>query len=134
MRWGARSSADVGKPVTRRIPPASGCAHTKPRRDVGSRVFQFFEGAGHIRLGEHSDAVSRGDLIVVPSWVPWSLHADTEFDLFVFSDAPIVESLHFHHTHHIQRSLIAIKLATVRIDGTTAAVRVAMKTTPSTPL
>ena len=42
--------------------------------------------------------VSRGDLFVVPSWVPWSLQADTEFDLFLFSDAPIVERLHFHRT------------------------------------
>ena len=75
-----------------------GGAHTKPRRDVGSRVFQVFDGAGHIRLGEHSHAVGRGDLVVVPSWVPWSLQADTEFDLFMFSDAPIVESLHFHRT------------------------------------
>ena len=75
-----------------------GGAHTKPRRDVGSRVFQVFEGAGHIRLGERSHAVSRGDLVVVPSWVQWSLQADTEFDLFMFSDAPIVESLHFHRT------------------------------------
>ena len=75
-----------------------GGAHTKARRDVGSRVFQVFDGAGHIRLGEHSHAVGRGDLVVVPSWVPWSLQADTEFDLFMFSDAPIVESLHFHRT------------------------------------
>jgi gentisate 1,2-dioxygenase len=30
--------------------------------------------------------------------VDWSIEADTEFDLFMFSDAPIVERLHFNRT------------------------------------
>ena len=36
-----------------------------------------------------------GDLFVVPSWVQWSLQAETQFDLFHFSDAPIMERLNF---------------------------------------
>jgi gentisate 1,2-dioxygenase len=39
-----------------------------------------------------------GDMFVVPSWVPWSLQAETRFDLFRFSDAPIMERLHFMRT------------------------------------
>jgi gentisate 1,2-dioxygenase len=40
-----------------------------------------------------------GDRIVVPSWTKWSIDADTQFDLFAFSDAPIVERLHFNRTY-----------------------------------
>ena len=50
------------------------------------------------RLGQTSHAVGKGDLIVVPSWVDWSIEAETQFDLFMFSDAPIVERLHFNRT------------------------------------
>ena len=42
---------------------------------------------------------ARATSIVVPSWTEWSIEADTEFDLFTFSDAPIVERLHFDRTY-----------------------------------
>jgi gentisate 1,2-dioxygenase len=73
-------------------------ALTPARRTVGSAVYQVFDGSGRFRLGEHTHAVGKGDLIVVPSWVKWSIHADIDFDLFMFSDAPIVERLHFNRT------------------------------------
>jgi gentisate 1,2-dioxygenase len=73
-------------------------AHTRTRRDVGSAVYQVFEGAGQVQVGNQKHTVGKGDLIVVPSWVEWSIEADTEFDLFMFSDAPIVERLHFNRT------------------------------------
>lgn len=40
-------------------------------------------------------ALEKGDMFVTPSWVPCSLEAETEFDLFRFSDAPIMERLEF---------------------------------------
>jgi gentisate 1,2-dioxygenase len=46
-------------------------------------------------LGGTEHALDIGDLFVIPSWVPWSLQAETQFDLFRFSDAPIMERLHF---------------------------------------
>ncbi|MFD5329766.1 cupin domain-containing protein, partial [Streptomyces sp. NPDC127092] len=73
-------------------------ARTRPRRDVGSTVYQVFEGTGRFVLGGEARTVSKGDMIVVPSWTEWSIEADTEFDLFAFSDAPIVERLHFDRT------------------------------------
>jgi gentisate 1,2-dioxygenase len=73
-------------------------AHTRPRRDVGSAVYQVFDGTGRFRLGDRFHTVGKGDLIVVPSWVECSVNADSELDLFMFSDAPIVEHLHFHRT------------------------------------
>ena len=41
----------------------------------------------------------RGDVFVVPSWVAWSLESEDQLDLFRFSDAPIVERLHFQRTY-----------------------------------
>jgi gentisate 1,2-dioxygenase len=70
-------------------------ATTPVRREVGSTVFQVFEGKGSVVLGGVEHTLDIGDLFVVPSWVPWSLQAETQFDLFRFSDAPIMERLHF---------------------------------------
>ncbi len=72
---------------------------TATRRDVGSTVFQVFDGTAEITLGEDTRTLSTGDLVVVPSWVPWSLASDNGIDLFAFSDAPIMERLHFDRTH-----------------------------------
>lgn len=73
---------------------------TRTRRDVGTTVFQVFDGRGRVQLADKTTVVNKGDIIVVPSWVPWSIEADTDFDAFAFSDAPIVERL------HLQRSQI----------------------------
>ncbi|MDF0529243.1 cupin domain-containing protein [Tsukamurella sp. 8F] len=74
-------------------------AHTRPRHDVGSNVFQVFEGSGTVHLGDVAWSVAKGDLIAVPSWVRWWLEADEPLDLFAFSDAPILERLHLARTH-----------------------------------
>lgn len=68
---------------------------TAPRHEVGSSIWQVFEGRGAVILGGERHRLETGDLFVVPSWVSWSLEAETSFDLFRFSDAPIVEKLHF---------------------------------------
>ena len=33
---------------------------------------------------------------MVPSWAAWTLQAESEFDLFRFSDTPVFEALHQH--------------------------------------
>jgi gentisate 1,2-dioxygenase len=73
-------------------------AQTRSRREVGSAVFQVFDGRGTVRVGERSWSVQRGDLFVVPSWLPYAAQADaaSRLDLFRFSDAPIFEALHAH--------------------------------------
>lgn len=75
----------------------AGC-ETPMRRDVGSTVFQVFEGQGAVVMGGATHKVEKGDIFVIPSWIPWSLQAETQFDLFRFSDAPIIERLHFNRT------------------------------------
>jgi gentisate 1,2-dioxygenase len=73
-------------------------AQTLTRREVGSSVFQVFDGAGRVSVGERRWEVARGDLFVVPSWQPFSAQASgaADLDLFRFSDAPIFAALHVH--------------------------------------
>lgn len=73
-------------------------AHTRPRRSVGSQVFQVFDGTAVARLAGRDHRVGRGDVFVVPSWIEWSVQANTDLDLFMFSDAPIIERLQLHRT------------------------------------
>ena len=75
-------------------------ARTRTCREVGSSVFQVFEGCGTVRVGERSWEVARGDLFVVPSWQPFSAQTEAgqALDLFRFSDAPIFEALHAHRS------------------------------------
>ena len=71
---------------------------TPARNEVGSCVFQVFEGSGAVVLNGERHVLEKGDMFVVPSWIPWSLEAETQFDLFRFSDAPIMERLGFMRT------------------------------------
>lgn len=73
-------------------------AETALRHEVGSSVWQVFEGRGSVVLGGTEHRLERGDLFAVPSWVPWTLRAETGFDLFRFSDAPVIERLGFART------------------------------------
>nr|WP_208096849.1 cupin domain-containing protein [Paenarthrobacter sp. MSM-2-10-13] len=74
-------------------------AATEPLREVGSSVWQVFEGTGTVVLNGETKQLARGDLFVVPSWQEWSLQSETEFDLFRFSDAPIFERLNFNRSY-----------------------------------
>jgi gentisate 1,2-dioxygenase len=70
-------------------------ARTRTRREVGSSVFQVFDGGGTVTVAERSWNVERGDLFVVPSWAPYTAQAAAgNLDLFRFGDAPIFEALH----------------------------------------
>ncbi|RSM56708.1 cupin [Actinoplanes sp. ATCC 53533] len=74
-------------------------AETSARREVGSSVFQVFDGSGRVTVGGSSWTVERGDLFVVPSWQPLSLAAEAGMDLFRFTDAPIFERLGLDRSH-----------------------------------
>lgn len=79
---------------------------TAPTQETGSSVYQVFDGSGTVQVGDHSWSVSRGDLFVVPSWVPFSARSEAgssdsdsgALDLFRFSDAPIFDALRLFHT------------------------------------
>jgi gentisate 1,2-dioxygenase len=75
-------------------------ARAATRREVGSAVWQVFEGRGVARVGEHEWEVERGDVVVVPSWAAHTFTAEPDsdgLDLFRFADTPIFERLHAHH-------------------------------------
>jgi gentisate 1,2-dioxygenase len=64
------------------------------RREVGSSVFQVFDGTAEVHVGAETWSVIRGDLFVVPSWQPLQIACDSDgVDLFRFTDAPILEAL-----------------------------------------
>jgi gentisate 1,2-dioxygenase len=79
-------------------------AETAARREVGSSVYQVFDGSGVVTVGPLAWTVTRGDLFVVPSWQPLSIRSEAgssdsdsgALDLFRFSDTPIFEALHQH--------------------------------------
>ncbi len=68
---------------------------TAVRREVGSNVYQVFEGHGGVVIDGITHKLDIGDMFVIPSWIPWSLQSETQFDLFKFSDTPIMEHLNF---------------------------------------
>jgi gentisate 1,2-dioxygenase len=80
------------------------------KREVGSSVYQVFDGNGTVTVGERTWQVARGDLFVVPSWQPLTVcandtpspQASQTLDLFCFSDAPIFEALHSHRVELVQ--------------------------------
>ena len=82
-------------------------AETAPRSEVGSSVYQVFDGSGTVTVGTEQWRVARGDLFVVPSWQPLSVRSEAgtsdsdsgALDLFRFSDSPIFEALDLHRTH-----------------------------------
>ena len=43
---------------------------TPMRREVGSTVFQVFEGRGAVVMGGQTHRVEKGDIFVIPSWIP----------------------------------------------------------------
>jgi gentisate 1,2-dioxygenase len=72
-------------------------AGTRTRREVGSSVFQVFDGQGTVTVGDSRWQVRRGDMFVVPSWQPFSASCDADqpsLDFFRFSDTPIFEAVH----------------------------------------
>lgn len=67
---------------------------TPATREAGSSVWQVFDGHGRVMVGAHTWNVATGDLVAVPSWAEVTIAAESELDLFRFSDAPIFERLH----------------------------------------
>ncbi|MCZ2104762.1 MAG: cupin domain-containing protein [Comamonadaceae bacterium] len=74
----------------------SGAASVE-RREVGSSVYQVFDGQGSVQVGAERWQVEKGDMFVVPSWQPFTARCGADapaLDLFRFSDTPIFEAVH----------------------------------------
>jgi gentisate 1,2-dioxygenase len=68
---------------------------TRPYRSSDSMVFIVVEGQGEMRVGEKRLALTPHDVVVVPGWLAYSLHADAELVLFSYSDRVAQEKLGF---------------------------------------
>lgn len=66
---------------------------TRTSRTTASSVWQVFNGAGVMIVGEHSYELEHGDVIAVPSWHEVTIDAASNLDLFTFSDAPVMDKL-----------------------------------------
>lgn len=95
------SGADVLPTIRAEMHRIATGVDTAPVRETGSSVYQVFDGAGTVTVGDHTWSVNRGDLFVVPSWEPFSVRSQASrsdsdsgaLDLFRFSDAPVFEAL-----------------------------------------
>jgi gentisate 1,2-dioxygenase len=76
-------------------------AHTPPTREVGSSVWQVFNGVGVVDIAAERWTLDRGDLFAVPPWAAMSLSATTELDLFRFSDGPVMERLNQYQSERL---------------------------------
>jgi len=93
------SGGDVLPTIRAEFHRLRGGAETATRREVGSSVFQVFEGGGQVRVGEAEWTVAHGDVFVVPSWQPLTMATDEGLDLFRFADTPVFDRLHLSRSH-----------------------------------
>jgi len=99
-----RSGADVLPTIRAEFHRVARGAETAPVREVGSAVYQVFDGSGSVTVGSETWSVTRGDLFVVPSWQPITVRSEAgatdsdsgALDLFRFSDSPVFEALGLH--------------------------------------
>jgi gentisate 1,2-dioxygenase len=73
-------------------------ASTSRRRTTGSAVWQVFRGTGTAELAGNRFRLAEGDLITVPSWAQLRFEAESQLDLFTFSDHRIFEVLNLART------------------------------------
>lgn len=66
---------------------------TPTRRSTDARVFCIVQGSGRIRIGGSDFHPVERDVLVVPSWIPYSIHADDALILFSYSDRAAQERL-----------------------------------------
>ena len=68
---------------------------TQSYRSSDSMVFVAVEGRGEIRVGERRFVMAPHDIVVVPGWMAYTLHASDDFVLFSYSDRVAQEKLGF---------------------------------------
>jgi gentisate 1,2-dioxygenase len=66
---------------------------SRPYRSTDSAVFVVVEGRGELRIGEQRFALTPHDVVVVPGWMAYTLHADENLVLFSYSDRVAQEKL-----------------------------------------
>jgi gentisate 1,2-dioxygenase len=68
---------------------------TRAYRSSDSMVFASVEGRGRIEVAGKVFALAPHDIAVVPGWVPYTLHGETDWVVFSYSDRAAHEKLGF---------------------------------------
>jgi gentisate 1,2-dioxygenase len=68
---------------------------TQPYRSSDGMVFVAVEGRGELRVAERRIVLEARDIVVVPGWTAYTLHADDDLVLFSYSDRVAQEKLGF---------------------------------------
>ena len=68
---------------------------THSYRSSDSAIFVVVEGLGEMRVGAQHFALTPHDVVVVPGWMAYTLHADEDLVLFSYSDRVAQEKLGF---------------------------------------
>ena len=66
---------------------------TPTLRSTDARVFSVVQGSGRVRIGGRDFRPVVRDVFVVPSWIPYSIHASDALILFSYSDRAAQERL-----------------------------------------
>jgi gentisate 1,2-dioxygenase len=66
---------------------------TQPYRSSDSMIFVAAEGSGHVEVSGQRIEVAPHDVLVIPGWMPYTLHARQDMVLFSFSDRVAQERL-----------------------------------------
>ena len=68
---------------------------TRAYRSSDSAIFIVVEGSGELRVGQQHFALTPHDIVVVPGWMPYTLHAAEDLVVFSYSDRVAQEKLGF---------------------------------------
>ena len=75
---------------------------TPPRRQTGSRVACVLGGEAEITLADTTSSIEAGDIVAIPSWCPATVRARRSTDIFLVSDAPVLEALDLYREETYQ--------------------------------
>jgi gentisate 1,2-dioxygenase len=76
-------------------------ARSDLERQTGSRVCAVLSGTGQADIDDRTFPLAAGDIFVVPSWSTHRLRADEDLDVFITSDAPVLEKLSLYRSEEL---------------------------------
>ena len=94
-----RHTLDTGRAIATVVITYSqlaGGAKLAAPRNTASRIVTALEGSGEARIGEQTYHWTRGDVLAVPSWTPYSFEAEAGCVLIEVSDEPVLRALGFY--------------------------------------
>lgn len=113
-----RTGADALPTVRCSMTRLAAGRRTPTTRRVGSSIIACFRGGGRTVIDGRAYDWRAGDIIAVPSWRAVDHEADVDSDLFVFSDAPVIEALRLHRSKVLPQQEVRDRFEPARADKT----------------